>query len=931
MLRKCDFKRLKKAPANYIPGISRGDTGFITRLNLSTMTEEKKKSLQNFVDNQKLNMNKTNKEEEIKLNDRDYDDWNGYKTVFLKSDKITKEDLEHDKILDNIEKKLSEKTNKKRKTLMYTKKQSKEENNNKKINLKEVFEKNKKNLSSLTEEDWLNIPEVVPKSKNTNKNEKYTPISDSIYLDQLKKMEDKNTQNSIPLEKNPEKNLSLYKISGKSTNLNNNKMKIINKIGYMTQLEEKTDKYDIDNINKARLLYKSLRESNPRNEEGWLGSFRIEKLNGKIDEGIKFLKEGLNKIPNNENLWVELILEKRINSEKLNLINKSLRFVPDSEKIWELYINLTKIKNEKKLIIQKALKYCNKIDKFWKMLIDLSETDQERKLILAESLNNCKNSIDLWLGYAKFNDYNKARKILNKANKIFNKSEIRIWIAAANLEEIQGSDEKIIFKIISRGFKNLYKLNNFSYDKEIWFKQCVNSEKINCLKCCEVILNKILDLEFDKEIEEDFLKEKIFEDFGFFKEFECFYSAEVVLKYGDKVNQKFGFDNIFFLEKLFFILKNRNFDNVLDEFERAISFYNNNKVFTLILNFLKNFWESKKIDEKIYFEYFEKYSLKCIEKIKNQNLIKKIIMDLINYYLYNIKEIDKGINLVKDSKNFDLYILSLKLELRKDFFENEKRISEIINKKIENIKEEEALEKLLQLKISIFEKLNLQEEKIKYLKNLLKKNPDALSVKYFLAKIYYKNSRDFEARVLLNNLLTSKKIKENEYKYIYNLLIFEKPNKDIYKNLLINCLKKYKENKNFLILDLENNKQNKKKLAFKILKKFGNCPEIYISISKIYFKDFKFEKSKFWLLKAQNLDFNNIDILAYLYVINFFVLKNYEEAEKIKKTLGFIFNPKGFLYKKILGDKFLNIDLENEISDIFDILVDNIKDEYNIN
>ena len=34
MLRKIDFKKLDKPPSNYIPGISRGDVGFLTNLEL---------------------------------------------------------------------------------------------------------------------------------------------------------------------------------------------------------------------------------------------------------------------------------------------------------------------------------------------------------------------------------------------------------------------------------------------------------------------------------------------------------------------------------------------------------------------------------------------------------------------------------------------------------------------------------------------------------------------------------------------------------------------------------------------------------------------------------------------------------------------------------------------------------------------------------
>ncbi len=40
MIRRSDFKKLKKPPKNYIPAISRGDTGFVTKLNIGPMNEK---------------------------------------------------------------------------------------------------------------------------------------------------------------------------------------------------------------------------------------------------------------------------------------------------------------------------------------------------------------------------------------------------------------------------------------------------------------------------------------------------------------------------------------------------------------------------------------------------------------------------------------------------------------------------------------------------------------------------------------------------------------------------------------------------------------------------------------------------------------------------------------------------------------------------
>lgn len=40
MLRKIDFKKMKTPPPNYVPGLSRGDIGFITNLDLGKKNEK---------------------------------------------------------------------------------------------------------------------------------------------------------------------------------------------------------------------------------------------------------------------------------------------------------------------------------------------------------------------------------------------------------------------------------------------------------------------------------------------------------------------------------------------------------------------------------------------------------------------------------------------------------------------------------------------------------------------------------------------------------------------------------------------------------------------------------------------------------------------------------------------------------------------------
>lgn len=63
---------------------------------------------------------------------------------------------------------------------------------------------------------------------------------------------------------------------------------VVDPKGYLTDLQSMIPSYggDINDIKKARLLLKSVRETNPNHPPAWIASARLEEITGKINQNI---------------------------------------------------------------------------------------------------------------------------------------------------------------------------------------------------------------------------------------------------------------------------------------------------------------------------------------------------------------------------------------------------------------------------------------------------------------------------------------------------------------------------------------------------------------------------------------------------------------------------------------------------------------------
>lgn len=69
--------------------------------------------------------------------------------------------------------------------------------------------------------------------------------------------------------------------------------------GYLTDLQSMLPQHggDIADIKKARLLLKSVRETNPKHPPAWIASARLEEVTGKVQTARNIVMKGTEMCP----------------------------------------------------------------------------------------------------------------------------------------------------------------------------------------------------------------------------------------------------------------------------------------------------------------------------------------------------------------------------------------------------------------------------------------------------------------------------------------------------------------------------------------------------------------------------------------------------------------------------------------------------------
>jgi len=360
------------------------------------------------------------------------------------------------------------------------------------------FRELKEKLADVTEDEWAAIPDVGDHSlrhKQKRREDVFTPLTDSLLESRSKLNADASAggQNALAgtaqvmdgtatstagfrtnlsglaEARSTVMSMSLDKMSADSAS----GQTTVDPKGYLTSLSSTkiASAADVGDVNKARLLLKSVRDTNPKHAPGWIAAARVEEAAGKTAQARKLIMEGCEVCPDSEDVWLE---SARLHSQDQakTILAAAARRMPNAVKIYLRAADLEHHDSTKKAVLRKALEANPTSVTLWKAAIELEDADDAR-VLLSVAVEKIPHSVEMWLALARLETYDNARKVLNKARKHL-PTERAVWIAAAKLEESQNHGE-MVDRIIDKAVRSLDK-HDAVVTRAQWLKEAEAAE-----------------------------------------------------------------------------------------------------------------------------------------------------------------------------------------------------------------------------------------------------------------------------------------------------------------------------------------------------------------------------------------------------------------------------------------------------------------------
>ncbi|MES1905839.1 MAG: Pre-mRNA-processing factor 6, partial [Paramarteilia canceri] len=159
------------APPGYIAGLGRGATGFTTRSDIGPALKSEDPLLSSTGGKDDGNEN---------LNDADYDEFTGYGGSICKNDPYEADDVEADNVYASIDARMDERRKIRREKV---ERDTTEKLRKERPKIQQLFVELKRNLSSVSDDQWNAIPDVSDWKNRAKRNpgyDRYTPVPDSV-------------------------------------------------------------------------------------------------------------------------------------------------------------------------------------------------------------------------------------------------------------------------------------------------------------------------------------------------------------------------------------------------------------------------------------------------------------------------------------------------------------------------------------------------------------------------------------------------------------------------------------------------------------------------------------------------------------------------------------------------------------------------------
>ncbi|XP_064597243.1 pre-mRNA-processing factor 6-like [Liolophura sinensis] len=508
------------APLGYVPGLGRGATGFTTRSDIGPARDADDISDDRHAPPIKKKRDNDDDDEED-LNDANYDEFAGYGGSLCNKDPYEKDDEEADAIYEAIDKRMDEKRKERREKRL---KEEIEKFRQERPKIQQQFSDLKRDLAEVSYDDWMNVPEVGDvrnKHQRNPKKEKYTPVPDSLLaraaaqtgtstsLDAREQFGGLTTPYGgalTPGFATPGGDIDMQKIGEARNTLMGIKLEqvsdsvsgqtVVDPKGYLTDLQSMLPSHggDINDVKKARLLLKSVRETNPKHPPAWIASARLEEVTGKLQAARNLIMKGCEECPKSEDVWLEAARLMPGDQGKA-VIAQAVRHIPQSVRVWIKAADIETELKAKKRVFRKALEQLPNSVRLWKAAVEL-ENEEDARIMLSRAVECCPTSCELWLALARLETYENARKVLNKARENI-PTDRQIWITAAKLEEANGNMH-MVEKIVERALSSL-RANMVEINRDQWIKDAEDCEKSGSIFTCQAIIRAVIGIGVEEE------------------------------------------------------------------------------------------------------------------------------------------------------------------------------------------------------------------------------------------------------------------------------------------------------------------------------------------------------------------------------------------------------------------------------------------------
>ncbi|KAH8586672.1 putative Pre-mRNA-splicing factor prp1 [Bisporella sp. PMI_857] len=508
------------APENYVAGLGRGATGFTTRSDLGPAREgPSEDQIKEALAKRAAQLGAAaptaygapDKKEEDDDDDRFQDPEN--EVGLFAGGAYDKDDDEADRIYQEVDEKMDRRRKARREAREQAEREEYERNNPK---VQQTFADLKRALSTVSDEDWANLPEVgdlTGKNRRARQalKQRFYAVPDSVIagaqaaaelgttvaddgaadgtitdFESIGKARDKVLQVRLDQASQAGGNDS---VAGSATN--------IDPKGYLTSLAKSQingGEAQVGDINRVRVLLESVIKTNPKHGPAWIAAARLEELAGKTVAARHLIARGCEFCPKSEDVWLENIRLNDNHNAKIIAAN-GIKVNDRSVNLWIEAMKLESEPSAKKRVLRKALDFVPQSVTLWKEAVNLEEEVDDAKLLLAKATEIIPLAVELWLALARLETSENAQKVLNKARKAIPTSH-EIWIAAARLQEQMGNANKV--NVMKRAVQALAK-ESAMLKREEWITEAEKCEDEDAILTCGNIIRETLGWSLDED------------------------------------------------------------------------------------------------------------------------------------------------------------------------------------------------------------------------------------------------------------------------------------------------------------------------------------------------------------------------------------------------------------------------------------------------